>query len=169
MRSWRGRRNAPPPIHRWYRYRIAALFTLAVFAIRFGLSYTPVIVNQGRRVPGALNFLTALFPPATEHWQPIWIFGAMWLGVGVIALAAVGWNRLHNLAFLAGSALTVYWFCAYFVSAFTDSDPADLLTGIFLFSGASFIVLVGLLTRPSDDPGFEHTPEPTPVFDHRVD
>lgn len=165
-------RNNPPKIQQWYRYRVAALAGLALYCLRFGATYTPFL-SQNRAQPAAINWITAFFPDKRPGWEPVWILGAVWIVLGLLAVAAVRWQKLHNAAFIAGAASTFYWTAAYFVNQFSiDKAPGinDSLTAVFLLCGTWFIVLLGLLTRPDKEdeavrptspPGFDR-PDVTP-------
>lgn len=165
------RRNEPPPIRAWYRYRVWGLAALALFCVRFGIVYTPFLYST-RKMPAALEYITAFLPPPRPGWEPVWILGCVWIALGILALLAIVWQRFHNAAFVAGSSFTLYWAFAYAANQYSADTPpgaADTLTAVFLFVGAWLLVLVGLLTRPSEEdeaveptspPGWERHGEP---------
>lgn len=166
-------RNNPPPIRQWFRYRIFALFTIALYSIRFGIVYTPIVQRQVR-VPKALDFITAILPGATDNWQPIWLLGFIWIALGFLALAAMVWDEMHNWAFILTAVFTFYWSAAYVLAQFSvESSPGmnDTFTAVFILVGGLLVTLLGLLTRPADT-----RPDPTPprvyregvIGEHRV-
>lgn len=150
----RVRNNEPPPIKEWYRYRVLVLVGLSVYCVRFGLLYTPFI--DQRFVPPSIRYITAYFPEATEHWEPVWILGMIWFAFGVVALFATVTERLHNVIYIAATMFTLYFAGAYLANGI-DPEPTirpvmsnDFFTAaLYLIVGGGIAVL-GLLTRPSE-------------------
>lgn len=157
--------NQPPPIHHWDRYRVFGLFLLAAYALRFGVAYTPFL--PPREIPGALEYITAIFPDARPGWEPVWMLGALWLLAGIAVTAAMIWKKLHNVATITVAILTIYWALAYVAAAIKMAVINDALTAASLIITFGLVVYVGLTSRPAEVVEFEE-PHLEPVA-HRVD
>lgn len=169
-------KDAPPPITDWGKYRTAGLCIAAFFAIRFGLLYTPLLPNRPLRVPPALKNITALLPPATDTWQPIWLLGFIWVGLGIIALLAIAVWQLQNFVYIAMTLFTLYWALAYFTTFLTDDESpgyADIFAGSFILVPVLWLAICGLMTRRGrtelDMPPLRTYREDGPAAGHRVD
>lgn len=166
-------KDAPPPILKWHSYRVFALFIIALYSIRFGAIYTP-IVTRPVKVPKALTLITAIVP-SEGGFQPIWVLGFIWVILGLLALAAMVWMRLHNFVFIATAAYTSYWTLAYFISPLTGGEGSngmtDVFAAVFLLVAVLFVTIIGLLTRPAariDVPPVPHYDEETSIH-HQLD
>lgn len=142
------RRNQPPPILNWGRYRFFGLFLLAFFALRFGIIYTPL--SRVREVPSALRFITALFPDARPGWEPVWILGGMWMIAAAGAVAAMVVERIHNAASITVVLLTLYWTAAYAIAALVEHSLGDLFMASLFLLAAGMVIYIGLTSRPAE-------------------
>jgi hypothetical protein len=157
-------RHHPPPIHNWFYYRMFGLGVLAAFCLRLGALYLPIF-QRPVEVPKALDLITAIIPDS-PRWEPIWFLGVMWVALGVFAIAAMVWWRLHNAAFIASAALTLYWAAAYAVAPFTypagevtADGSSNWFTATRFLITALFVIHIGLTTRPAHLPS-EEAPDP---------
>ncbi len=145
-------RHEPPPIEDWYPPRVWASLALAFYCARFGYTYTP-LVKADTRTPAALRTITAFLPGPTDHWQPVWFLGIMWVILAVLAIVSTVKVKWHNFVFIAATMFTAYWALAYLTNLLDPEtrlpNGGDIGTSWFLVAIAWLISIIGWVLRPA--------------------
>lgn len=116
--------------------RYIGLFWMSILATLMGVAYSP-IGNIPHTLPLGLDVIVALLPQATAGWNPIWVYGVLWLIVGVGGLLTVLLRKRGAAVFGIQVGLYTTWFLGYGM-AFLLGDPRAWVTaGYFLVAAGA--------------------------------
>lgn len=90
---------------RWITSDAVGLAIIGMAASLRGISYLPNVVDQSRK---AAHFLEGVAPPAVWSW--------VWIGIGLLCLAAIPLRRLMPPAVGAGIGLHFMWATSFILS-----------------------------------------------------
>lgn len=128
-----------PKRPRWLTREAAALITIGVFTIARGISYFPPLVNPDRK---AAHFLESLV--ATE------ICGAIWVTIGLLALAAVRWQSIMPPAVAMAVGLHAAWGASFMGGQLLGDLTRAWVSALSYFFIAALIILFFSRSHPEE-------------------
>lgn len=103
---------------------------LSGLCLFMGVAYSPWS-NIPAKLPLGLEVVTGFLPAATDHWNPVWLFGALWASAGVVGLGSILFRRSWETVFHAQIALCTYWTFSFLVAWFLGEPRAWVTSGFF--------------------------------------
>lgn len=100
---------------RW-SIRAVGLFISSFVCVTRGVLYLPpVATSSSEPLPLGIESLTTLLPRHiwAWEWQPVWLFGAMWLAVGIAGMVDVFRARRGSVLYLFMVGLLTFWAIGY--------------------------------------------------------
>lgn len=108
---------------RW-SIRAWGLFVGSLGCVTRGILYLPPSANSHEPLPLGVDAIADTVPSSfgTWSWQPIWLFGAAWLAVGIAGIVAVIRGRRGRILFPLMVGLMACWALGFsLASVFLDS------------------------------------------------
>lgn len=124
---------------RW-TIRAWGLFISSILCITRGVLYLPPVATGKEPLPLGIGALADLIPSdlGMFYWQPVWVLGALWFGVGVAGLVDVLRGRRGHGVFLLMVSLFVFWACGYLGATLALGSRSGWASGMLFFAIAFY-------------------------------
>jgi hypothetical protein len=106
-------------------------------------------------VPATSRVALRLYLHSALSVAPLWVYGAVWVGCGLLALLGALWHRIEWVGFGAAIVMPAFWALVYFTAQWRDGSPRAWVYGVIFMGLAGAI---GLAAGMEDPPGRDRSP-----------